>query len=176
MEDENWKSISGSDGLYEVSNFGNIKSVNFKRSGNSKILNVYSKTGYSVATISINKKATKKFVHVLVLEAFIGPRPEGYQACHNDGNSLNNRLDNLRWDTREGNQLDRINHGRLPSGENHHKAKVTEKQIMEIYSFRKKGLSYNEISKIFKVSQSAIRLILTGNTWKHLFNNNLHMN
>lgn len=50
-------------------------------------------------------------VHVLVLEAFVGPRPEGMEACHYDDSGANNHLSNLRWDTPSGNTQDRVRNG-----------------------------------------------------------------
>jgi HNH endonuclease/NUMOD4 motif-containing protein len=50
-------------------------------------------------------------VHLLVLRTFRGPCPPGLEGCHNDGNELNNRLENLRWDTRSSNILDQVRHG-----------------------------------------------------------------
>ncbi len=50
-------------------------------------------------------------VHHLVLEAFVGPRPSGLQACHWDGDPSNNALSNLRWDTPKANQADSARHG-----------------------------------------------------------------
>lgn len=50
-------------------------------------------------------------VHRLVLEAFIGPCPDGMVGCHTDGDPLNNRLDNLRWDTPSNNNRDKRAHG-----------------------------------------------------------------
>lgn len=50
-------------------------------------------------------------VHVLVAAAFHGPRPEGLEVCHNDGNPQNNVASNLRYDTMSGNMLDRVKHG-----------------------------------------------------------------
>lgn len=49
----------------------------------------------------------------LVLETFVGPCPEGMECCHNDDNSYNNVLSNLRWDTRRANLLDRFRNGRI---------------------------------------------------------------
>lgn len=52
--------------------------------------------------------------HVAVLTTFVGPRPPGMEACHNNGDGLDNRLENLRWDTRSANILDKIRHGKHP--------------------------------------------------------------
>src|SRR4051794_31712386 len=50
---------------------------------------------------------SQPLVHRLVLEVFVGPCPAGMECCHADGNSLNNALDNLRWDTPEANEADK---------------------------------------------------------------------
>ena len=52
-----------------------------------------------------------RYVHSLVAESFIGPRPEGMEVCHNDGDPTNNHLDNLRYGTSSGNELDKVRHG-----------------------------------------------------------------
>lgn len=54
---------------------------------------------------------TKRTVHSLVALAFIGPRPHGYEVCHNNGNPLDNRVDNLRYGTSADNKLDQVRHG-----------------------------------------------------------------
>src|SRR5690606_38480338 len=57
--------------------------------------------------------------HVLVAEAFIGPRPEGAECLHGDGDHTNNMVSNLRWGTKSENQLDSVRHG------THHQANKT---------------------------------------------------
>lgn len=52
--------------------------------------------------------------HRAVLLAFIGPCLDGMECCHNNGDPLDNRLENLRWDTRQANTIDKINHGKHP--------------------------------------------------------------
>lgn len=50
-------------------------------------------------------------LHRVVLDAFIGPRPKGMEACHANGDPTDNRLVNLRWDTRSANAADSVRHG-----------------------------------------------------------------
>ena len=57
------------------------------------------------------------FAHVLVLESFVGERPDGMQCCHNNGIPDDNRLINLRWDTPKNNVHDRRFHGTYQYGE-----------------------------------------------------------
>ena len=57
-----------------------------------------------------HQRVLESYVHILVLEAFVGPRPTGMFACHIDGDASNNRLPNLRWDTPRNNNLDAVQH------------------------------------------------------------------
>jgi hypothetical protein len=58
----------------------------------------------------------QRFVHRLVLQAFVGPCPEGMECRHLDGNSANNRLENLAWGTCSENSADMVKHGRAGRG------------------------------------------------------------
>lgn len=59
-------------------------------------------------------------VHQLVLEAFVGPRPEGFVGCHWDDDPSNNRLENLRWDTESANRFDSVRNGTHPEASKTH--------------------------------------------------------
>jgi HNH endonuclease len=64
--------------------------------------------------MSKDNKLTTRTVHTLVLQAFVGPCPAGMEACHYDGDKANNKLGNLRWDTKRANELDAIRHRTRP--------------------------------------------------------------
>jgi hypothetical protein len=68
-------------------------------------------SGYLYVNLKRVGSQSQRAVHRLVLEAFVGPCPPGMEGCHNDGDQLNNRLDNLRWDTPSNNKLDSVRHG-----------------------------------------------------------------
>ena len=91
---EIWKDIKGYEGLYQVSNFGRVKSLH----GKEKILKPYHKsTGYIQVILCKNYKTVARMVHRLVAEAFI-PNPENKsQVNHKDENPLNNVDSNLEW-------------------------------------------------------------------------------
>lgn len=114
-------------------------------------------------------------VHHLVLEAFIGPRPPGLQACHNDGNKLNNAVTNLRWDTCKANAADRVRHGTALVGERSPNVKLTESDVREIRALHRAlklpsgrvppGTNC-ELAKRFGVAVGTIKSIAVGERWK----------
>ena len=105
---EIWKDIKDYEGYYQVSNLGNVRSVeryvNHKLYGDmlikSKILK-FGKTnrGYLVVQLWRNNKGHSKTVHRLVLEAFIPNINNKPEINHNDGIKTNNALSNLEWST-----------------------------------------------------------------------------
>lgn len=93
---EQWRGIAGFDG-YEVSSFGNLRAMfshnkrPFPRTLNSRT----SGRGYHAIHLWRNGKRSKKMVHRLVVEAFIGHIPDDMVVNHIDGVKVNNRVDNL---------------------------------------------------------------------------------
>lgn len=108
---EEWRPVVGAEEHYEVSNLGRVKRVT---PPGPRLLAGGLRGGYRRVSIYIDGQQTRKSIHVMVAEAFIGPRPEGMSVCHNDGNPLNNRLDNLRYDTHSANIQDSVKHGTHP--------------------------------------------------------------
>ena len=116
---EIWTPVKDYAGYYEVSNHGRVKSLprevkmrdgrTYRVSG--KVLEPAWDGRYYHVVLSKGSKERTTGVSKLVLEAFIGSRPEGLVACHNDGDSKNNNVLNLRWGTQKSNQGDRVLHG-----------------------------------------------------------------
>lgn len=96
---EHWKKIESSGGEYIVSSRGRVKN---SRTGRILKPFVRGKTGH----LGVQLPSGRKYVHVLVAEAFIGERPPGLEVCHGDNDPTNNDVSNLRWDTRSANVLD----------------------------------------------------------------------
>lgn len=110
--DEIWKPIKDYEGLYEVSNLGNVRSLDHMRkiSGNGEYLqkgkvlkNIKNNSGYIRVTLSKEGKRKNKHIHRLVAEAFI-PNPNNLSCInHKDENPLNNNVNNLELCTRKYN-------------------------------------------------------------------------
>lgn len=107
-----WIPIPGYDG-YSVSDTGEVMS--FKRSRAGRLLRQIPATG-GYRLVKLGNANNPKRIHRLVLEAFVGPCPEGMEACHNNGDPADNRLENLRWDTKSANMTDRNVHHRGQAG------------------------------------------------------------
>lgn len=102
---EQWKEIKGYEGIYEISNLGNVKSLKRivkGRWGNTKISSkilvpAKDKDGYSVVALCKNGGQKVSKIHRLVAEAFI-PNPNNFiQINHKDENKTNNNVSNLEW-------------------------------------------------------------------------------
>ena len=105
---EIWKDIEGYEGLYQVSNKGRIKSLNYRRTGKERVLSSSpTSSGYLVVCLYKNKKPKPFLIHRLVAEAFIPNSDNLPEVNHKDENKLNNRVENLEWCDREYN----INYG-----------------------------------------------------------------
>lgn len=96
--DEVWKDIEGYEGLYQVSNTGEVKSLNYRGNGESKLLKQgTNKKGYKIVSLFKNGKGKSHRVHRLVAMTFI-LNPNNYREVnHKDENKYNNNVDNLEW-------------------------------------------------------------------------------
>lgn len=105
-------------------------------------------------------------VHRLILEAFCGPCPAGMEACHNNGDRSDNRIDNLRWDTRKANHQDKHRHGTAQVGERGPSAKLTNADAEEIRRLRRRGTLQRVLAKRFGVAQATISDVVRCRTFK----------
>jgi len=102
---EEWKSVC--EGWYEVSNMGRVRRV---RAGIGAIPGrlikpCINEKGYCFFTATLDGRRSNPKIHRLVAEAFIGPRPDGMEINHLDGNKRNNAVTNLEYVTRSENYL-----------------------------------------------------------------------
>lgn len=125
---EKWRPVIGFEGLYEVSDEGRVRSLprvvphrsggRLTLSGRVLVGSRRATRGYPMVNLWKDNTQHARYVHALVLEAFVGPRPASADACHADGSVDNNRLTNLRWGSRSENMADAIRHGTTTRGWN----------------------------------------------------------
>ena len=148
---------------YSITENGNVYSNRY----NKWLKPIIENTGYLSVDLGHRNKCA---IHRLVLETFIGPCPKGMECCHNDGDRHNNKLENLRWDTRSNNIKDAQRHGTfvsLLSGENHNKAKLSVLDVQLIRAGYKLHLcKQKELAKLFGVGDDEISRIVNYKIWR----------
>lgn len=107
-------------------------------------------------------------VHRLVAMTYLGEIPKHLNVCHINGNSKDNRLENLRIDTRSSNERDKVLHGTVNRGAKNGMNKHHVQTIIAIKKALKDGISCAEISRIFEIPSSQIRNIKNGYKWSWL--------
>lgn len=116
MSEVEWRPIPGWEGYYEVSDDGQVRSLDRLDARGCQVkgrtlrgtINAY---GYPFVTLSKSGYRWLTVVHRLVMLAFVGPCPEGHEVLHADGTRANNNLSNLSYGTRSDNARDSIKHG-----------------------------------------------------------------
>ena len=126
------------------------------------------KLGYIRVSICDGQNAKTRTVHSLVALAFLGPTPDGYEIAHNDGNSSNNIIDNLRFATFAENQADRMSHGTDNRGARNPLAKLDDVKAKEARRLFDNGMRKTDIARKFGVTRSAIYYVIKCRTWTHV--------
>lgn len=128
--------------------------------------------GYLIVVLTTGGREGRKtsVVHQLILKTFIGPRPDGMETRHLDGNSRNNHIDNLRYGTKTENAEDTKRHGRLHGircGERNPNAKLSSEQVRHIRRLSSEGLNCGEILRtgLFPVGVGTLQGIVGNHIW-----------
>lgn len=175
---EEWKDIKGYEGLYQVSNWGRVRSLDRafrdKRNGRKvykgKILKQHiRKDGYhELSLCNAGVQKTVK-VHQLVLETFTGKKAEKnkLECRHLNGDKSDNRLANICWGNQEENYQDRRDHGTENDGTKNGRAILTVEQVLEIRN--NTGVRNNpKLAEKYVVDITTIQKIRNGKLWKYL--------
>jgi len=122
--------------------------------------------GHPFIYLRVKMKRYKFYIHRLVLQAFVGPCPEGMECRHLDGNPRNNKLTNLKWGTRQENESDKVAHGTGNQGERNGMSKITWEVAEEI---RKRYASGKETQKAigmdYGISDGTVCNIVNYKAW-----------
>lgn len=170
FEGQNWIEMTEYNLPYKIDNMGNVYSYRLKKLFTPKITN----HGYYEITLrDKNNKSKSYLVHLLVAKYHLNhiPIKGGLVVNHIDGNKLNNNVDNFEIVTRSRNSKHAYELGLNPGkpGEKSGMSKLKNEDVLKIRELAKLGqLSHKEIGKLFGISQSAISLIVSRKTWKHI--------
>jgi NUMOD4 motif-containing protein/HNH endonuclease len=170
-----WKPVPGYEGLYEVSDGGQVYSVprivargvsGPRAVGDSLMAGrINQVSGYRQVALSRDGKRWMASVHVLVLIAFVGPCPDGQEARHLNGNPADNRWpENLCWGTPVENAEDRRRHHGRHAG-----AKLTEERVRAIRARYAAGeTNQSALAREFGVTRRAIQNLIKGDAWRYV--------
>lgn len=166
-----WKPIVGYEGRYSVSNDGQVRSerrtcriAHGERTVGARVLKP-ARTGPYLRVVLGAGDGTKRSmsIHRLVAAAFVGGQSSAQTVVrHINGNPDDNRPENLAWGTPADNSKDMIQHGNSLRGEKHHKAKLTEADVLEIRASTEGPV---KAAGRFQVSVATIESIRAGRNW-----------
>jgi len=170
LEDEEWREVPNSDGLYFVSNYGRVKSFMIKKvKGHIMIPGMVKR--FKFVNLKLKKQKKMFFVHKLVALAWI-PRPsiEHSIVTHIDRNLNNNHISNLAWITPDearkltGEYCKKIFTGATKPNERHNK-KLSERDVIQLKKMLQMGVPQVKIAKMFCISEMQITRIKRGENW-----------
>lgn len=161
METEAWKVVPGFS-KYEASDQGRVRVI---KTGKHLSIQNYPKQYQSVSMAGDGGRRLM-LLHRVIAMTFHGECPPGMQTRHDDGNTRNNRADNLLWGTAQQNTDDKRRHGTLLAGESHPKAKLTREDAEEIRRLRAAGARNTALGRRFNIAPKHVRDICAGKYWK----------
>ena len=177
MNKEIWKNIKGFEGLYEVSNLGNIKSLSkINKNKNKLVAQRVQNNGYIHVCLSKNGKTQIKTVHRIVAQAFLPPIEGKKEINHINGIKTDNRAENLEWVSHRENVIHAISNGLFfdirkikdRSYASKPVAKIKDGIVVKTYK------SMSDAAKCENISLSAMQWrtthnsVVNGYSWKHL--------
>lgn len=165
MPTEDWRVVVGYEGRYEVSSLGRVRN---SRTGHVLATPRSGRGRYPQVTLSDGKARTRR-VHVLVAEAFIGPRPADMQIAHNDGNSANNAVENLRYATSQENEADKHMHGTIRRGGETLNARLTDEEVLAMRREAAAGERVEALRIKYGISRRHAYQVIYGKRWAHLY-------
>jgi hypothetical protein len=183
------KDVVGFEGIYRVSNFGAVERCDGYHKLPKPLKPHKDKKGYLNVSLSKNCKGYSFRVHTIVAYAFLGPRPDGLEINHIDGNKQNNTPSNLEYVTHEYNMHHANNvicvitptrargcrngratkPGKVLRGDAHKSSKLTEDKVRIVLGLLDEGvLEQKAIAKIVGISETQIWRIKTKQSWAHV--------
>lgn len=162
---EEWRPVCDH---YDISDYGRVRSWIAPR-GRRKVAKIFTGRPDRHGYRRVNMHDKDRFIHQLVLEAFVGPRPKDHGVAHNNGVPSDNRLSNLRWSTHMDNQHDKKAHGTENIGSRHGMSRLTENDVIEIRRLWQSGhLLQRDIATLYNVQPNLVSRIVNRVLWTHI--------
>lgn len=160
---ETWRPISGWPD-YEVSDLGRVRRVTGGRGVRAgRVLRPGSQpNGYLGVNLYLNGVRTRRTVHSLVADAFLGGRPPGYEVNHLHPPKTDNRAVNLEVTTSAGNKAHAVATGLAAMGARNASTKLTDEEVIAIRAACAAGLSQRAVAAMFGVSQPHVSDLVLG--------------
>lgn len=160
-----WLPVVGFEELYEISRWGQVYSIRHDKMRKGAI----DSKGYIRVTFWSKGVSCTKQIHRVVMEAFVGPCPKGYQVNHRDSNPSNNCVENIEYITGSENCRHAYRDGRnCRKGESHNQAKFTDNAIRDIRDRCRAGERQKDVAVEYGVDASTISYIARKKRWQHV--------
>ena len=171
LVEEIWVPVKGYEDVYEVSNFGEVRSLErtiTPRNKKSYVIKQRSlrpglnSMGYQTVSLCRQGKCKTFKVHALVAIAFLGPRPDKQIVRHGAKGKLNNSVQNLCYGTYKDNERDKIRDNTSPHV-------LPAEKILEIRKiYNDKQLTIYQLSKLYELDSSVVKRIVLNISYKHV--------
>lgn len=149
---------------YEVSDNGSVRSLKtgriLKAANNNR--------GYLYVELQVSGKQERFYIHRLVAELFVDNEYGLPVVHHKDGVKTNNHYTNLEWASYQYNSRHAFNTGLGKSGFEHYSSRFSQEDFWEIKLLHEKGVKNFEIARLYNVSETAVRNLVLGNSYKHV--------
>jgi len=175
---EIWKDVVGYEGLYQVSNLGNVRSLSrlvdyghCKAFREGRVLaKAIDKDGYELVGLNKSSKSKLCKVHRLVAESFVRNTNQLSIVNHKDGVKNNNNINNLEWVNNSENIQHAYDSGlaKAHKGEKCGASKLTEEQVQTMRRLANQGVMHKDIAAQFSISKRGIHNIISRKSWNHI--------
>ncbi len=171
---EEWRPVPNFEGLYEVSNQGQVRRVGPDASGRQRYIGRIlsgglTHPGYISYVLWKNRKGKNILGHRIVAEAFLGPPPPGKQTNHKNRDKTDNRAENLEYVTASDNYRHALATGHIAvHGSKHWNSKLTEADVRAIRRLAAGGHTHTSLAPRFGVARTIVTRIVNRTWWKHV--------
>lgn len=169
IDDEVWKDVPDSEGKYQVSNYGRVRSFAYSKE-HPRVMKQCIINNFSAVSLKIKQKSVTIYTHKLVASVWLSKSSENQiHVLHLDYNVRNNHANNLRYASHE----EVVEHQRERERDPNRKkqinnSKLTEKDVALLKSMIERGVPNVTIAKLFRISDMQVVRIKRGENWGHV--------